>query len=317
MLDTSARLLRMLSLLQARPLWSGPELAERLEVTTRTVRRDVDRLRQLGYPVDAAPGVVGGYRMAPGAVLPPLLLDDDEATAVVLGLGALAGGSVHGVQEAALAALSKLDRTLPTRLRHRVAALRAGTTHLPTPGDPAEPSLLVTLAAATTGHERVALTYTDRNGTDSERRIEPYQLVSTGRRWYLVAHDIDRDDWRTFRVDRITSAEATGHRFTPRDAPDAAELVQRATSVTPYRWAATVRVDAPLAEIRTRVPATVGLTEAVDAERTILTTGADRLEYLAGHLVALGLTFEVLAPPELRAHLRAVGERLVAAHAGP
>jgi predicted DNA-binding transcriptional regulator YafY len=312
-LDTSARLLRLLSLLQSRPDWSGPELSERLGVTTRTVRRDVDRLRQLGYPVDAAPGIAGGYRLGSGASLPPLLLDDDEATAVAIALGTTTGGAVRGMEEPALAALTKLDRLLPPRLRRRVADLRATTIGMSGPADAVDAGLLVVLGQACAGQERVTMRYVDREGAPSERRIEPFRLVSTGRRWYLVARDVDRDDWRTFRVDRVVEAKATGHRFRFEDPPDAAELVSRATAVAPYRYSARVRIDAPLAMVRARVPPTVGLVDD-GREGVVLTTGADDLDYLAGHLVGLGLPFEVLEPPELRAHVQRVGEAMASRH---
>jgi predicted DNA-binding transcriptional regulator YafY len=312
-LDTSARLLRLLSLLQSRPDWSGPELAGRLGVTTRTVRRDVDRLRQLGYPVDAAPGVAGGYRLGSGTNLPPLLLDDDEATAVAIALGTTTGGSVRGMEEPALAALTKLDRLLPPRLRQRVADLQAATVGMTGPTDAVDAAVLVPLSQACAGQERVRMDYVDREGVASERRIEPYRLVSTGRRWYLVARDIDRDGWRTFRVDRVVAVERTGHRFRFVDPPDPAELVSRATAVAPYRYTARVRVDGPFDAVQARVPPTTGLLE-VDGEATILVTGADDLDYLAGHLIWLGLPFEVLDPPELRDHLHRLAQTMAARH---
>jgi predicted DNA-binding transcriptional regulator YafY len=312
-LDTSARLLRLLSLLQSRPDWSGPELAERLAVTTRTVRRDVDRLRQLGYPVDAAPGVAGGYRLGSGTNLPPLLLDDDEATAVAIALGTTTGGAVRGMEEPALAALTKLDRLLPPRLRKRVADLQATTIGMSGPADAVDASLLVVLSQACAGQERVRMHYVDREGAPSERRVEPFRLVSTGRRWYLVARDVDRDAWRTFRVDRVVDAQPTGHRFRFDDPPDAAELVSRATSVAPYRYSARVRVEAPLATVRARVPPTVGLVDD-GPDGVVLTTGADDLDFIAGHLVGLGLPFEVLEPPELREHVGSVARQIASRH---
>jgi predicted DNA-binding transcriptional regulator YafY len=312
-LDTSARLLRLLSLLQSRPDWSGPELAGRLGVTTRTVRRDVDRLRQLGYPVDAAPGVAGGYRLVSGTNLPPLLLDDEEATAVAIALGTTTGGAVRGMEEPALAALTKLDRMLPPRLRQRVADLRAATIGMSGPADAVDAGLLVVLSQACAGQERIRMGYVDREGAPSDRRVEPFRLVSTGRRWYLVARDVDRDDWRTFRVDRVVDAERTGHRFRFEDPPDPAELVSRATAVAPYRHVARVRVDAPLATVRARVPPTTGLVDAGE-DGVVLTTGADSLDYIVGHLVGLGLPFEVLEPPELRDHLRRVARQIVSRH---
>jgi predicted DNA-binding transcriptional regulator YafY len=312
-LDTSARLLRLLSLLQSRPDWSGPELADRLGVTTRTVRRDVDRLRQLGYPVDAAPGVAGGYRLGSGTNLPPLLLDDDEATAIAIALGTTTGGAVRGMEEPALAALTKLDRLLPPRLRQRVADLRAATVDMAGPADAVDSGLLVTLSQACAGQERIRMAYVDREGTPSERRVEPHRLVSTGRRWYLVGRDVDREDWRTFRVDRVVEAQRTGHRFRFVDPPDPAELVTRATAVAPYRYSARVRVDAPLDEVRRRVPPTSGLVEE-GPDGVILVTGADSLDYIAGHLMFLGLPFEVLEPAALRDHVRHVGQQMVSRH---
>jgi predicted DNA-binding transcriptional regulator YafY len=315
-LDTSARLLRLLSLLQSRPDWGGPELADRLGVTTRTVRRDVDRLRQLGYPVDAAPGADGGYRLGTGASLPPLLLDDDEATAVAVALGASTGGAVRGIEEPALAALAKLDRLLPPHLRGRVQALREATVQLPgRTDDHVDADVLVTAAQACAGQERLVLTYEDREGRASERRIEPHRLVATGRRWYLVCFDLDRRDWRTFRVDRISAIARTGHRFRYEDPPpDAARLVSEALAIGGYRYTAVVRIDAPAAVVRRRVPATVGVVEDDGPERSVLTTGGDDLPYLAAHLVELDLPLEVLGPPELREFVRRVARRLSRAH---
>ena len=312
-LDTSARLLRLLSLLQSRPDWTGAELAGRLGVTGRTVRRDVDRLRALGYPVDAVPGVGGGYRLGIGATMPPLLLDDDEASAVAIALAVTAGGAVAGMEEAALAALAKLDRLLPDRLRARTAAVRSATVRVGSWGSDVDPAVLVLLAQAAAGEERLRLVYRDREDRETERRVDPYRLVSTGRRWYLVAYDVDRADWRTFRVDRVASATATGHRFRLDDPPDAAALVSRATSVSPYRWAAVVRVDAPVEEVARRVPATVALVEAAD-DATVLTTGSDHLDAIVGHLFGLGLPFEVLEPPELRVRLAEAAEDALARH---
>ena len=236
MSDTPGRLLRLLSLLQQRALWSGPELAERLGVTTRTVRRDIDRLRTLGYHVDAGPGATGGYRLGIGASLPPLLLDDDEATAIAIALGLSAGGTVQGVEEPALAALAKLDRLLPSRLRARVDAVRRTT--LPLGGaDRVAADVLVTVAHAAAEQQRLRIDYVDREGRPTQRRVDPYRLLSTGRRWYLVAFDVDRNDWRTLRADRIVAVVATGHRFRRDDPPDAVELVSRASGVSGYRYA--------------------------------------------------------------------------------
>ena len=314
--ETAARLLRLLSLLQARPGWTGPELADRLEVTTRTVRRDVDRLRQLGYPVDAAPGVEGGYRLGTGGDLPPLLLDEDEATAVAVALGATTPGRVTGIEHAALSALTKLDRLLPPPLRARVSALRSATVQLAPPTEGVDADVLVTIAQGCAGNERLRLDYCDREGKRSERRIEPYRLVSTGRRWYLLAFDLDRHDWRTFRVDRVEAAARTGHRFAPvPDPPDPASTVGEAMTFAPERSRAVVRFDAPAADIAGRVPPAVG-SVASEGDGCVLTVGYDDLDMLVGHLVALGAPFEALEPPELRDRLRSLGKGLTRAHAG-
>jgi predicted DNA-binding transcriptional regulator YafY len=203
MLETSARLLRLLSLLEARRDWTGPQLAERLGVTTRTIRNDIERLRNLGYPVDAAPGVSGGYRLSMGATLPPLLLDDDEAIAVAIGLRTAAGGPVTGIEESSVRALAKLERLLPSRLRHRIGTLAATILTLPGPGAPVDAGTLTTIAAACRDHERLRFGYHAHDGADTVRVTEPYRLVSSGRRWYLLAWDVGRQDWRTFRVDQM------------------------------------------------------------------------------------------------------------------
>ncbi len=313
MTDTPGRLLRLLSLLQQRAHWSGPELAERLGITTRTVRRDVDRLRALGYPVDAGPGPAGGYRLGVGASVPPLLLDDDEAAAIAVALGASAAGAVKGLEEPALAALAKLDRLLPRHLRARVDAVRTTTLPISTGVDTVAADALLSLARAAAERERLRISYVDRDGRETDRRIDPYRLVSTGRHWYLVALDVDRQAWRTLRADRVRQVEPTGHHFRLEDPPDAVELVQRASGVSPYRYAATVVVRASPEVLAAKVPPTVGLVEPhPDGAR--LTVGGDDLAVLAGHLVGLGLPFEALEPPELRRLLRAVGEQLTAGH---
>ncbi|RCV50191.1 helix-turn-helix transcriptional regulator, partial [Marinitenerispora sediminis] len=192
MLETSARLLRLLSLLQTHRDWTGAELADRLGITTRTVRRDVEKLRTLGYPVHAAPGVAGGYRLGAGAALPPLLLDDDEAVAVAVGLRTAAGGTVAGIEESSVRALAKLEQVLPSRLRHRVTTLHAVTVAVPDSGAAVAPDVLTAIAAACRAHERLRFDYRDHAGQPSVRDVEPHRLVHTGRRWYLVAWDTDR-----------------------------------------------------------------------------------------------------------------------------
>jgi predicted DNA-binding transcriptional regulator YafY len=310
MLDTSARLLRLLSLLQAKPERTGRELAERLGVTVRTLRRDVSRLRDLGYPVGAARGVAGGYRLAAGSTLPPLLLDDDEAVAVVLSLRTATGHTVTGIAETSLRALAKLERVLPARLRDRTSALRLATVPLAGQSSTVDPDVLTVIAQACQGMYRLTYRYRARDGATSTRTVEPHRLVHSGHRWYLVARDEERDDWRTFRADRIDDPRSTGIRFTPRDPPDAAAFVADSITTAPYRYRARVMVNAPAHTVAERVPPTTGVVEAVDHDRCLLTTGADSLTLMAMHLALLGHDFTVLEPAELVEELAVLAERL-------
>lgn len=242
MLATSARLLQLLTLFQARAWWSGADISERLEVTERTVRRDVERLRELGYPVEASPGVGGGYRLGRGKALPPLLLDDEEAVAVAVSLSTAAGGTVTGIGDSAMRALAKLEQVLPSRLRSQVTALQAATESMSAGTPTVDPAALLQLARASRDRVRVSFGYLSHEGTPTERRVEPHRLVCTGRRWYLVARDVDRDDWRCFRVDRLHAVAASTTRFVPRDAPDAVQFVVRGVSSVVYRYPARVRL---------------------------------------------------------------------------
>jgi len=314
MLDSSARLLRLLAILPTRPEWTGPELAERLEVTVRTLRRDIARLRELGYPVRATPGVAGGYRLAAGSTLPPLLLDDDEAVAVVLSLRTATSHSVTGIAETALRALAKLERVLPARLRQRTAALRLATVPLAGPAPTVDPDVLTAIAEACQDLRRLTFGYRDHGGTASVRTVEPHRLVHTGRRWYLVARDNDRDDWRTFRADRIEDPRPTGIRFTPHDPPDAAAFVAESVTAAPYRFRGRVHVLAPAAVVAERVPPTTGIVEVVDEESCLLSTGADSVTLIAMHLAALGHDFVVLEPAELVDEIGVLAGRLDAAY---
>ncbi len=301
MLETSARLLRLLSLLQARREWTGPELSRRLDVSERTVRNDVERLRSLGYPVDATRGSAGGYRLGAGAELPPLLLDDDEAVAMVLGLRSATG--LAGVEETSLRALAKLEQVLPGRLRRRVAALAEYALRVPadTPGPQVDAGVLTTLAAACRDTERLRFDYRSHGGGESRRDVEPYRLVTWGRRWYLLAWDVERGDWRTFRVDRITPRIPTGPRFAPRPLPaeDVTAYVSARASSAAWRYQARVLVHAPADELAARLTPAVGRVEPRDAASCVLLTGADSLDGLAGNLGLLGADFEVTEPPEL------------------
>lgn len=315
MLETSARLLRMLSLLQSRRDWSGPELAQRLDVTARTVRRDVERLRALGYPVHATSGTAGGYRLGAGARLPPLLLDDEEAVAVALCLRTGAGGTVEGIEETSVRALAKLEQVLPSRLRHRVQAMQAVTVQPPRPGaSVVAQQVLTALGAACRDHERLRFDYRDHGGTTTRRTVEPYRLVHHGRRWYLLAYDTERDDWRTFRVDRIAPTSPTGPRFTPRELPeDAAAYVAKGVTSRAYRYQARLVLHAP-AEVVTRFAwSGFGMLTALDENTCELRTGFETLDSLAMYVGMVGVEFEVGEPPELAAHLRAVAARLTRA----
>jgi predicted DNA-binding transcriptional regulator YafY len=311
--DTAVRLLRLLSLFTARRTWGGDELADRLGVTGRTVRRDVERLRELGYPVVAVPGPAGGYALGAGTGLPPLLLDDDAAVAVAIGLHTAASGAVAGIQEAALRAGAAIEQVMPARLRRRVQALQATTVALTRSDSVVAPSLLALLALACRDGERLRFGYVDRSGQDSQRHVEPYRLVSTGRRWYFVARDLDRDDWRSFRVDRVHDPLPTGRHSAPADPPDAARFVSAALSDGPYRWHVRAVIHASATIVVGMVPPTVAVIEAIDDERCLLIAGGDSLDFILLHLATLDVPFTPLEPPELRARCAALAERLNAA----
>ena len=305
-LETSARLLQLLSLLQARPTWTGPELAGRLGVTTRTVRKDVERLRSLGYPVDATPGAAGGYRLGAGAQLPPLLLDDEEAVAVAVGLRTVAGRGVSGTEETSLRALAKLEQVLPSRLRRKVNALQAYTVPFDSWGPTVDAQTLTAIAGACRDLVRLRFAYRSNDGTTTRRLVEPNRLVHTGRRWYLAAWDCDREDWRTFRVDRIEPGVTTDRRFDPRTPPygDAARYVARSISAQRDRYQATIVLHAPLEAVADRVPHAVGTLEAIDGQRCLLRTGAEWLGGLAIYVADIGVDFTVVEPPELARRVR-------------
>jgi predicted DNA-binding transcriptional regulator YafY len=312
MSETTSRVLQLLGLLQSRRVWSGAELSQRLGVTGRSVRRDVERLRELGYPVHASKGHGGGYQLGAGAALPPLLLDPDEAVAVAVCLRLAAGGSVAGVGEAALRALSKLDQVMPARLRSQVSAVHDTTVTLtPNSSDsPVEPDVLMTLARACRDHEHVTAGYIDRSGTGSQRRLEPYQLVTTGRRWYLLAYDRDRRDWRSLRLDRLADVRALGSTFTPRPAPDAASYVRRSISASPYRYVARVRYHAPQDVLAQHFSPASAHIEPDGPDACIVTAGADDPMRMALYFAMVDADFEVLEPPEVMRAVRSVADRL-------
>jgi predicted DNA-binding transcriptional regulator YafY len=312
MSQTSSRLLELLSLLQGRRDWPGNQLADRLDVSGRTIRRDIERLRQLGYPVDSLTGPAGGYRLRAGSAMPPLLLDDEEAIAIAVGLRTAARASVTGIEETAVRALVKLEQVLPAHLRRRVSALGSATFTLPVAGPTVDPQHLTVIAAACRDSECLRFGYRSRDGTDSRREVEPHSLVNHGRRWYLVAWDRHREDWRTFRLDRLAKPAPTGVRFVPRKLPakDAATFVERSITSAPNRFEAVVTLRAAAEEIRSRVPAYWGTIEPISAHTCKYRTGDDDLRWLALRIAMLGVDFEVHEPPELIEHLRALASRL-------
>jgi predicted DNA-binding transcriptional regulator YafY len=314
MLSTSARLLRVLTLLESRQDWTGAALAERLEVSTRTVRNDMVRLRALGYPVGGAPGVAGGYRLGAGAALPPLLLDDDEAVAVAVALQSSVGGGVAGIEETSVRALVKLEQVLPSRLRRRVNALHAYTVPVAMSGPTVEPHLLSHIAAACRDDEVLRIDYRKHDGTESTRSVEPYRMVHVGRRWYLVAWDRDRRAWRTFRVDRLQVRSPNGPRFTPREPPaeDIGAYVMRNVRSMPMTYEVKVLVHAAAVVITERVPRGV-VVEPVDDESCLVYAKANTIEMLTLYLGMMDADFTVTEPPELLDRLSKLSERFLSA----
>jgi predicted DNA-binding transcriptional regulator YafY len=315
MYETSSRLLELLSLLQGRRDWPGNELAERLEVSGRTIRRDIERLRQLGYPVESLTGPAGGYRLRAGSAMPPLLLDDEEAIAIAVGLRTAASASVSGIEETAVRALVKLEQVLPAHLRRRVSALGSATFTLPVSGPTVDPQHLSVIAAACRDSECLRFGYRARDGTGSRREVEPDSLVNRGRRWYLVAWDRRREDWRTFRIDRLSKPASTGMRFMPRILParDAAAYVERSIAGAPNRFEARVTLHVAAEEITSRVPGHWGTIEPIDGHTCEYRSGDDDLRWLALRIAMLGVDFEVHEPPELVEHLRGLALRLTRA----
>lgn len=313
-MDTAERLLKLLGMLQSRADWTGNDLAERLQVTPRTVRRDIGRLRDLGYPVEAFSGPGGGYRLGSGGKLPPLILDDDEALAVALGLRLSVTGSVGGLEDASLSAMSKLETVLPGRLRSRLEDVSTATISMSAPSrSSVKHGSLATVAETIRKRQRLRFTYTDGNDRISERHTEPFRLVHTGRRWYLVAFDLDRDDWRTFRMDRVEDPRSTLLASASREQPDALEFVQRGVAIDVWSHRASIILNAPAAEASTLIHPAVGTIEPLaDAQRCRLTIGADDLDWLARFLINLPVAFDVEEPAALRDELVRIGSDLTA-----
>ena len=317
MSDPTSRVLDLLSLLQTHRFWSGVELSDRLGVSARTLRRDVDRLRSLGYPVDATPGSAGGYRLAAGAHMPPLLLDDEEAIAIAVGLRAAAGAAIEGIEETSVRAMAKLDQVLPDRLRRRVDAVHSNVVAMrwgSGDGPTVDPEALAVLSQGCRDHEQVRFDYERADGEASRRLVEPHQLVTAGRRWYLVAWDVRREDWRTFRLDRLSDARLAGVRVAPRELPakDAAEFVARSISSRPSRHEAQVVVQGSPEEVEPVARWAGGEVEAIDATHCRVTLRADWLDWLAVGVSSLALRFDLdlEGPPELVEELAGMCSRL-------
>jgi len=300
--DPGNRMLRLLALLQQRRHWAGDELAGRLGISLRTLRRDVGRLREVGYPVDAQPGVDGGYRLAPGAVLPPLVLDDDEAVALTVGLQAAAQSAVAGMAEASVRALATVIQVLPERLRRRADVLSAMTVPAPgaTSGAVVDPQVLFAVAGACRDTERLEFSYTAADGTRTERLTEPFRLVALDRRWYLVAYDLGRGDWRSFRLDRLSAPRVTGQRFAPRTLPaeDAAAFVRTGTDGRPSAHEVQALVHAPADDVRRLVGPWATVTAEPDGTSR-LRMETYELGWAALALGGVDAEFTVLSPPEL------------------
>lgn len=300
MASTGSRTLQLLSLLQTHRYWPGQELADRLSVSTRTLRRDVERLRELGYPVDAARGVAGGYQLAAGASLPPLVVDDDEAVAIAIGLRTAAQSGVSGVEEASIRALAKVVQVMPPRLRHRVDALRVATlTSALRPGPVVDAVTLTTVAQACRDEERLSFDYVARDGASSHRTIEPHRLVSVGRRWYLVAYDLTRHDWRSFRLDRISGPTSTGARFRPRDLPadDAAEYVRTSLKGASEPFIVNATVAAPLDRVEEAIGRWAVASPDGDGRVRVQLT-VESIEWALFGLAAIGAPFRIESPEE-------------------
>ncbi|WP_238845547.1 helix-turn-helix transcriptional regulator [Nocardia terpenica] len=316
MADVTRRMLALLTFLQTGRRFGGAELAARLETSPRTVRRDVERLREYGYPVTTQPGPGGFYRLSAGRTLPPLVFDDDEAVATVVGLSLLA--STAAPEEAAPAeigvaadrAFGKIDQLLPARLRSRTAALRATVEAATQAAPPIDAEVLATLAAAAARHQHVAFTYTARDGSASRRRVEPYRQVHLHLRWYLLAWDRDRADWRTFRIDRIAETSVGGTVFDPRPLPAQSAAAYLRGELTAPRHRAVVTVDAPAARVADALKFQDCDIEAVAPDRCTLTTWVDSFEWLILNLVVLDADFTIEQPAEFRERCRIFASRL-------
>lgn len=314
MLETSARLLRLLGLLQMRREWTGAALADRLGIDVRTVRRDIAKLRTLGYPVEATAGR-SGYRLAAGAQLPPLLLDAEEAVAVAIGLRAAATSSVTGIEESSVRALAKLEQLLPSRLRHRINLLAAMTETVAPPGPTVNPETLIAIAGACRDQHQLRFDYLSHGGTAAVRTVEPHRLVHTGKRWYLIGWDVERDDWRTYRVDRLTPRVPTGPRFPLREPPagDYTTYLSRGVTTNAYQYRARITLHVPISVAAERISAHVGVLESSGDQQCVLRTGSNSLDELALYVGLFQIPCTVNEPTELIEHIQDLTNRLAGA----
>lgn len=321
---TSARLLALLSLLQARRDWPGTLLAERLDISLRTVRRDVDRLRELGYPIAAVKGPDGGYRLSAGTELPPLLFDDEQAVALIIALQIAATTPGDGLAEAAARALDTIRQVLPARLRHRVNALRVTAVEPPTtrPVAPVDGDVLLAISAAVHAHEVLRFDYASEGADKHPRRVEPHHVITWDGRWYLVAWDLDRDEWRIFRVDRIILRTPNGPRFTPRALPggDVATYVigrfrgsDDASGGWPCRGTVILDLPAATAALYTRD----GVVEEFGPDRCRLTLGSWSWPSLAAAVARFDADIDVVGPDELTNAFAHLARRFTRTAAGP
>jgi len=318
MANTPARTLRLLSLLQARRYWPGTELAGRLQVSPRTLRRDIDRLRELGYPIRAQRGVEGGYQLAAGTALPPLVVDDEDAVALAVGLQAAAQSAVEGIAESSVRALAKVVQVMPARLRRRVEALSAMTVPASWGGASwgsgsrasVDPGILTSAALACRDSERLRFSYTGADGRHTERHVEPHRLVLLGHRWYLVGYDLARHGWRSFRLDRLSAPHGTGTRFRPRELPadDAAAFVRAGIQNVSAGYDVEIVVEAPAPAVRERI-GRWAVVEDIDAARCRVRMTADSLDWPTMALGAVGADFQVVSPPELLDRVHDWGRR--------
>ena len=311
MASPTSRLLELLELLQARPLTTGREIADRLGIDPRTARRYVDVLQGLGIPVEGQRGVGGGYRIRPGYRLPPLMLADDEAVVVVLGLLATRGTRADGSPDAVDGALAKINRVLPSTLRRQVEALEETLSFTRTTGAaPADAAAVLMLADAIRRRRRLLVAYRTFSGEESERELSPHGLVVHSGRWYLAAHDHTRDDLRTFRVDRmLRTALADAACVPPPEGFDAVAYVSRSLASVPWNWEVEALLDLPIDAAARRIPAT--LAELIDdPEGTLLRMRVDSLDWMATVLAGLGCDFTIRRPDELRASVRTLADRL-------